>query len=110
MICNIGDIVIIPFPFTDSESYKPRPAVVLSNNFWNKSHMHSLLAMITTACNTDWESDIKISNLEMSGLTTDSVIRFKLFTLDNRLIKSKIGELNDSDKAKVKEKLLQICL
>lgn len=108
MIYNFGDIVIIPFPFFDNKNYKPRPAVVLSNFEFNKSHMNSLLSMITTASNTKWDSDIEITNYQEAGLKTKSIIRFKIFTLDNRLIKSKIGTLHNIDKNFLSKSLTNI--
>ena len=86
MICEQGTIVVVPFPFVDSDRTKKRPVVVLSRKTFNNENDHSLLAMITTGQSTKWPSDLSIADLERAGLATASVIRLKLFTLDNRLI------------------------
>jgi mRNA interferase MazF len=44
----------------------------------------------------------------ISGLTASSVVRIKLFTLDNRFIIRKIGRLSDNDQQAVKQRLLQL--
>lgn len=69
---------------------------------------HSVLAMITSQKNVPWPLDCEITNKKQSGLTAPSVVRMKLFTLDDRFIIKKIGRLSDSDQKKVKQSLSQI--
>ncbi len=92
------DVVVVPFPFTDINKAKPRPALVLSNESFNEKNGHSVLLMITTASNINWTNDVKILELETTGLSTASVVRMKLFTIDNRIIKKKIGALGLRDR------------
>jgi mRNA interferase MazF len=103
------DVVVVPFPFTDSAQTKRRPALVLSqhSNFGNQIG-HSVLAMITSQKNAPWPLDCKIIDKKQSGLAAPSVVRMKLFTLDNRFLIKKIGRLSDSDQKKVKHSLSQI--
>ena len=109
MIYEPFDVVVVPFPFTDSAQTKKRPALVLSQiaNFGNKIG-HSVLAMVTSKKNAPWPLDCEIINKKQSGLTAPSVVRMKLFTLDNRFIIKKIGHLSDSDQQIVKQSLSQI--
>jgi len=109
MIYEPFDVVVVPFPFTDSAQTKRRPALVLSqtSNFGNKI-VHSVLAMITSKNNAPWPLDCEIMNKKKSGLTAPSVVRMKLFTLDNRFIIRKIGQLSDKDQKMVKQSLSQI--
>ena len=92
------DVVVVPFPFTDSSETRRRPALVLSQNA-NFGHEieHSVLAMITSRKNEPWPLDCEIKNRKQSGLTAPSVVRMKLFTLDNRFILKKIGHLSKTD-------------
>lgn len=109
MIYEQFDVVVVPFPFTDSAQTKRRPALVLSqnSNFGNKIG-HSVLAMITSKKNASWPLDCEIMSKKQSGLTAPSVVRMKLFTLDNRFIIRKIGHLSGRDEKKVKRSLSQI--
>ena len=104
------EVVVVPFPFTDRNADKRRPALILSDNIkFNKPSGHAVLAMITSQKNPDWPLDTTIIDIHRTGLTAPSKIRMKLFTLDSRLIVKKIGTLTDSDKKAV-EKALQSLL
>ena len=103
------DVVVVPFPFTGSAQTKRRPALVLSQgaNF-NVKIEHSVLAMITSQKNEPWPLDCPIKNKKQSGLTALSLVRMKLFTLDNRFILRKIGHLSKKDQTEVKQSLSQL--
>ena len=109
MIYKPFDVVVVPFPFTDSSRTKRRPALVLSNKTdFNSIIEHSVLSMITSQKNEPWPLDVLIKNKKQSGLTAPSVVRMKLFTLDNRFIIKKIGQLSKSDQVNVKQSLKKI--
>jgi mRNA interferase MazF len=100
------EIVILPFPFTDRKTDKRRPALILSDDIrFNKPSGHAVLAMITSQNNPDWPLDTTITGIRRAGLTAPSKVRFKLFTLDSRLIIKKIGTLIDSDQNAVRKAL-----
>jgi len=103
------DVVVVPFPFTDRNTTKRRPALVLSDadNF-NKQVGQSVLAMITSAANSTWPLDVDITNLDSAGLPSASVVRMKLFTLDHRLVIRKAGALSDDDQQQVSDALKQL--
>lgn len=100
------DVVVVPFPFTDISASKRRPALVLSNEQgFNTPVGHSVMAMITTASHSSWALDAAIMDLPAAGLTTSSIVRMKLFTLDHGLVLKHIGHLGSNDQARVKASL-----
>jgi mRNA interferase MazF len=101
VICDLGDVVIVPFPFVDLAAEKRRPSVVLSRQAFNESNGHSICAMITTAGNTAWPSDVAIGDLDAAGLARPCVVRFKLFTLPNAIILRRAGTLGGQDRDNV---------
>ena len=101
MICEFGDVVVVPFPFVDMPVVRRRPSLILSALDFNRAHGQSVLAMITTAARSAWPSDIPIADVTSVGLLQPSTIRFKLFTLPNDLITQKLGVLSRQDRAKV---------
>lgn len=100
------DVVVVPFPFTDSLRKKKRPALVLSQktDFGIKIEQ-TVLAMITSLKNSPWPLDMPIKGKKQSGLTASSIVRMKIFTLDNRFILRKIGHLSKADQDHVKKNL-----
>lgn len=104
MICDPGDVVVVPFPFSERPGGKRRPALVLSHRHFNESG-HTVLAMITTTPRSSWPGDVAIDHLEEAGLHRPCVVRLKLFTLDNRLILKRAGKLADTDRAAVERNL-----
>ncbi len=95
------DVVVVPFPFTDLDASKRRPALAVSNKIFNETHPVVVLAMITSAATAGWPSDVLITDLASAGLRAESVVRMKLFTLDRALIQRKIGTLGDRDRTAV---------
>jgi mRNA interferase MazF len=95
------EVVVVPFPFTDSAAAKRRPALVLSTQAFNDRASHLVLAMITSRQNRGWPLDVEIRDLPASGLGHPSVVRMKLFTLDERFVIRKAGTLAETDRAAV---------
>jgi mRNA interferase MazF len=105
MIYNTWDIILVPFPFTDKNTTKKRPALVINNLEYQAKTGHLILLMITSAKNSSWYSDTKIEELDITGLKAPSIIRFKVFSLDEKLIIKKVGVLSEIDKQNIKEKM-----
>ena len=100
------DVLVVPFPFTEASTTKKRPTLVVSStsNF-NTLIDKSVMAMITTTSHAPWPLDTPIIDLKSAGLRADSVVRMKLFTLDNALVVRKIGSLSEKDTNVVKQVL-----
>ncbi|KKT23258.1 MAG: hypothetical protein UW09_C0004G0003 [candidate division TM6 bacterium GW2011_GWF2_43_87] len=102
------DVVLVPFPFVDSGITKLRPAVILSSAAFGLKIEHHVLAMVTSAQHTPWPLDTQITNLKSAGLSKESLIRMKLFTLDERLIIQKIGSLDSNDQNNISDHLTNL--
>ena len=102
VICEPFDVVVVPFPFSDQAGSKRRPALVLSTSEFN-SNGHTVLAMITTRGHRPWPGDCPISDAQAAGLPQPCMVRLKLFTLDNRLLLRRAGQLAPPDRQHVRE-------
>lgn len=108
MICKPGTVVRVPFPFIDSPHAKHRPALVVSQERFQKAHRAVVLAMITSARHSAWPSDVAISDQASAGLSAPSIVRFKVFTLDERLVGDPLGRLGRKDWAAVQTALRSV--
>ena len=99
-------VVRVPFPFSDRNATKNRPALVLSDAAtFNTPAGHSVMAMITSQGNAPWPLDCPIADMAAAGLPALSLVRFKLFTLDHRLVRGELGKLSATDMQSVTEGL-----
>lgn len=88
-----GDIVVIPFPFSDLSGSKRRPALVLADLSGNDI----ILCQITSQPNDS--SAIAITNADFSNgsLPVNSYIRpNRIFTADKNMIIRSVGTINNS--------------
>lgn len=69
-----GDVVVVPFPYTEVLAEKRRPAVVVSGP---SIEQHGLvwIVMVTSTDNKGWAGDITITDLSGAGLSHPSLIR-----------------------------------
>jgi mRNA interferase MazF len=91
-----GDIVLIPFPFTDLSGKTNRPALVLVDG-----EMDLTLAFISTQLKWKDETDIVLKPSVRNGLKKESLIRLsKIATIDKLLA---IGLLRKTDSKVMKQ-------
>lgn len=78
-----GDVVKIPFPYTDKATRQSRPALVVSTAEMESAYGLLWVVMITSAENRGWPQDVPIADLDTAGLPAASVIRpLKIATLE----------------------------
>jgi mRNA interferase MazF len=97
-----GDIILVPFPFTDLSGSKLRPALVLVEQGEDVT-----AAFISTILKERFKSDYFVPMNEKNCLKKDSLIKLnKLATLSHDLIKGKIGELSADDLREIDKRLM----
>lgn len=88
-----GDIVLIPFPFTDLSGSKLRPAVILA-----EANLDLTVCFITSKTKSQEMTDVRLFSSSTNGLKTDSVVRIsKIATLDKSLVQGLLGVLTQSE-------------
>lgn len=105
-----GDIILLPYPFTNLEETKVRPAIIISNNFFNKKSDDCIAIPLTTVIKDEPYSILVNQNDLSSGkLLKPSRIRVdKIFTVDKNLIIMKIGSVNNNVFNKIKLEINKI--
>ena len=101
-----GDIVVLPFPYSDLSSSKKRPALILATLQGNDI----ILCQITSIQREDNHViELKDSDFKQGKLNLDSYIRpNRIFTADKSIILYKIGSVKEKKFNEVIEKLVRI--
>lgn len=101
-----GDVVAIPFPYTDLSNVKKRPALVVAT----LKGGNIILVQITSNKRNDEDLIILNKSDFLSGsLTHESFLMPSLiFTIDSSIISYKIGKLNAEKIKQVENKLIEI--
>ena len=99
-----GDVVVVPFPFSDLSASKKRPALVITPLEGDDI----ILCQITSKARYDKNSIVLTnSDFKQGSLNIESNIKpNKLFTADKSIIQYKIGIIKDK---KLKEVVDSIC-
>lgn len=101
---NKGDVVLVPFPFTDLTKVKRRPALVLV-----VGELDVTVSFITTQLKWQETNDLMIDPKSDNGLKSISLIKLtKLATIDKDLVIGKLGSLSDSEISIVNRSLIRI--
>jgi mRNA interferase MazF len=99
-----GEIVLLPFPFTDPTATKTRPAVVVSVEAFQRDSGDFTVAMITSVPRTT-PYDYELQDWQAAHLLRPSWVRAKLATLDPVLVRYRPGRLSDADLTEVEERV-----
>lgn len=86
-----GDIVLLPFPFTDLSGSKVRPALILYSAEYDIT-----VSFISSINKVNESTDIAITPDETNGLKRESVLRLhKIATIDKDIVLGKLGALTN---------------
>lgn len=107
-----GDVVLVPFPFTDLSSAKQRPALVVSADALNATREDVLVAAITSHVPVSLAADevaIPPDELAACGLPKPSILKLtKLAALHRQLVIKRIGALPAPTLANVLRRIRQL--
>jgi mRNA interferase MazF len=104
------DIVLIPYPFSNLENKRVRPALVVSNNFFNKKSEDCLLIPLTSVIKQEpFSVIVQQRDLDSGNLIKISRIRVdKIFSLEKNSVLFKIGILKEQIFDKVKKEFYNL--
>jgi mRNA interferase MazF len=93
-----GEVVLVPFPFTDQTAFKKKPAVVVSSADYNRGKPDLVMMPVTsqlraaTAFGEVWIGDWKTANL-----LKPSAIKPVIATIEQTLVVKRLGHLQPAD-------------
>ena len=108
-IYSFGDIILVPFPFTDQTTTKKRPAAIISSRVYNAERPDIIIMAITSQVrNIGKTGETALTDWQEAGLLKPSIIKPVITTLEKDLVIKKLGHLSDNDKQSLREILLTI--
>jgi mRNA interferase MazF len=97
-----GDVVLVPFDFTDRSGTKWRPAVVVSGERYNATSPDVLIASITgNLAARPHIGDHRLEEWQAAGLLRPSLAQCKIATIEASMIGRRLGRLTERDLAAV---------
>jgi mRNA interferase MazF len=106
---SFGDVVLVPFPFTDQTGSKKRPAVVVSSSAYHQSRVDLILMAITSEVRTPGRfGEATISGWKEAGLLKPSALKPVLFTMERLLTLRTLGQLGEPDRTVLRRTLAAI--
>jgi len=101
-----GDVVVLPFPYTDFSSVKKRPAVIIAT----LKGGNVILAQITTNQRNDEDLvSLTKKDFAVGSLSSDSFIMASLiFTTDSSKVDYKAGKIKQEKINEIEKKLVEI--
>lgn len=108
MQLNKGDVVLVPFPFTDLSQTKLRPAIVLWAD--TKGKDVTLCFVSSQKIDNPSEDEFVIADNDpqfpMTGLKVSSKVRVtRIVTLERRLLSRRLGKLSNQWISQLNQKL-----
>jgi mRNA interferase MazF len=103
---NFGDVVLVPFPFTDQTTTKKRPAVVVSSSAYNREHPDIVVMAVTSQIRPSGSfGEVVVTEWKGAGLLKPSVIKPIFTTIEKGLVLRKLGRLGEEDRKVLREAL-----
>ena len=95
---SFGDIILVPFPFTDQSAVKKRPAAIVSSDPYNRSRPDIVIMAITSQSRSaDYFGDVALNDWQQAGLLKPSVVKPIFTTVEKGLavkqLERKMGDV-----------------
>lgn len=101
---EFGDIVLVPFPFTDQTASKRRPAVIVSSRNYNSTRPDIVVMAVTGQVRQSPAlGEVWIGQWQDAGLLKPSAIKPVFATLEQALVIRRLGVLNAEDRAALRK-------
>ena len=109
MAYSFGDVVLVPFPFTDQTSVKKRPAVIVSSNGYNANRRDLVIMAITSQVRTPLRfGEALVADWQAAGLIKPSVLKPVFTTIEQGLILRTMGSIAAADLHTLKAVIAQV--
>ena len=106
---KFGDVVLVPFPFTDQTAVKRRPAVVVSSDAYHHERPDVIVVAVTSRTGRPAGiRDVQTAEWREAGLLKASLTKPIFTTVEQTLILRKLGGLQQEDVAALRKALQKV--
>ena len=104
-----GDVVLVPFPFSERLAEKQRPAVVLSADFYWAATGDLIIAQVTSRVSAPSRpGDHRLRGWRDAGLPLPSLVRARVATIHQSRVRKRLGALPSADLRAVEQGLRDV--
>ena len=104
-----GEVVLVPFPFTDQIGAKKRPAVIVSTSAYNTSRRDLIIMSVTSQVRQPLDfGEAMLADWQAAGLIKPSVIKPVFATIEQGLVLRTLGALSANDLRALRDAVAQI--
>jgi len=106
---EFGDVVLVPFPFTNQLTSKQRPAVIVSQRAYARARPDVVLMPVTSQVrSTPGFADTLVTDWQSANLLKPSVVKPVFATLEQGLIIKQLGQLSKQDQRALTHAIAQV--
>ena len=81
--CEVGDVILVPFPFTDQMDTKKRPAVVVSSAAYHRARIDLIVVPTTSQIRSSTAfGEVLVPDQKTAGLIKPGVIKPVITTIE----------------------------
>lgn len=106
---EFGDVLLVPFPFTNQSTSKRRPAVVVSSDAYHRERPDLIILAVTSQARPEPAfGEASVAKWKEAGLLRPSVLKPVIATIERGLVLRKLGRLAGEDRDALRKVLDEI--
>lgn len=106
---SFGDIVLVPFPFTDQSATKRRPAVVISTSGYHAERPDLIIMAVTSQVRPlGVIGEVPVKDWKAAGLIKPSVVKPVITTIEASLVIRRLGQLKKDEQEVLRKAIAKI--
>jgi mRNA interferase MazF len=106
---EFGDVVLVRFPFTNQATFKQRPAAIVSSRAYNGAKPDVVIMAITSQVHSPSSlGEVQVGRWQAANLLKPSAIKPVFATLEQNLILKRLGVLDPSDQAALRQAIAAV--
>ncbi len=103
---EFGDVILVPFFFTDQNGSNQRPAVIVSSSPCDAGRPGVVIVAVTSRTRPGSEgTEVAIARWREAGLLKPSVVKPIFATIEQGLVRRRLGRLEENDRQRLGDAL-----